>query len=51
MPPERAAIDVGSVALDDRAFREATGWAPAVALSAGLSATLAYYRAHLDRYL
>ena len=51
MPAERARIDVGSVTLDDGAFRRATGWQPRVALSTGLAATLAYYRAHLARYL
>jgi UDP-glucose 4-epimerase len=51
MPAERAAIDVGSVVLDDAAFRAATGWAPRVALQDGLAATLAYYRAHLHQYL
>ena len=51
MPADRARIDVGSVTLDDGAFRRATGWQPRVALSTGLAATLAYYRAHLARYL
>ncbi len=51
MPPERARIDVGSVTLDDSAFRAATGWAPRADLAEGLAATLAYYRRHLPRYL
>lgn len=51
MPEDRAKIDVGSVTLDDRAFRAATGWSPRVSLSAGLSDTLAYYRENLSRYL
>lgn len=51
MPADRAKIDIGSVTLDDRAFRAATGWAPAVALSDGLAATLTYYRKNLARYL
>jgi nucleoside-diphosphate-sugar epimerase len=51
MPTDRAKIDVGSVTLDDSAFRAATGWQPRVALSNGLAATLAYYRENLPRYL
>jgi UDP-glucose 4-epimerase len=51
MPDDRARIDVGSVTLDDSAFRKATGWEPRVPLSSGLASTLAWYRTHLDRYL
>jgi UDP-glucose 4-epimerase len=51
MPEERAKIDVGSIALDDRAFRAATGWTPRMALADGIARSLAYYRQHLHRYL
>lgn len=51
MPQDQARIDVGSVTLDDGAFRKATGWEPRMALSTGLATTLGYYRAHLARYL
>ena len=34
-----------------RSSRRATGWAPTVALDDGLRRTLAFYRAHFDRYV
>lgn len=50
-PAERAKIDIGSYAADDRAFRAATGWAPAVTLEEGLARTLAWFRPRLARYI
>jgi UDP-glucose 4-epimerase len=50
-PAERKAIDIGDFVFDDRAFRTATGWAPAVGLEEGLSRSLAFYRERLSRYL
>ncbi|QXM24562.1 NAD-dependent epimerase/dehydratase family protein [Elioraea tepida] len=50
-PPERAKIDIGSYIADDRAFRSATGWAPAVSLEDGLRRTLAWFRPRLARYV
>ena len=50
-PPDRAKIDIGSYVADDRAFRAATGWAPAVPLEEGLARTLAWFRPRLDRYI
>lgn len=50
-PPERQRIDIGDYYADDRAFRQAVGWQPAVPLEEGLRRTVAYYRAHLPQYL
>lgn len=49
-PPERKAIDVGSVYLDSAKIKEAIGWAPLTDLAAGLACTFAYYREHKDAY-
>jgi nucleoside-diphosphate-sugar epimerase len=50
-PEEKRRIDIGSFYSDSSKFGRATGWAPAVPLGDGLSRTLAYYRAHYDRYV
>ncbi|MEZ5291379.1 MAG: NAD-dependent epimerase/dehydratase family protein [Vicinamibacterales bacterium] len=50
-PPEKKAIDIGSFYADSARFRGLTGWTPAVGLRDGLTATLAYYRAHYDAYV
>ena len=50
-PADRAPIDIGSYAADDRAFRAATGWAPKVDLDEGLRRSLAWYRPRLSDYL
>jgi UDP-glucose 4-epimerase len=50
-PADRAKIDIGSYAADDRAFRAATGWAPRVTLEEGLARTLAWFRPRIDRYV
>jgi nucleoside-diphosphate-sugar epimerase len=49
-PADRAPIDIGSYHADDRAFREATGWAPRVDLDEGLRRTLDWYRTRLADY-
>jgi len=49
-PPEKKAIDVGSVYNDDTRLRRATGWTPKVDLREGLTRTLEFYRAHRDHY-
>lgn len=49
-PPERKAIDVGSVYLDSTKIREALGWEPTTSLAEGLKKTFAYYREHKDAY-
>jgi UDP-glucose 4-epimerase len=50
-PPERKRIDIGDFYADTAKIRRALGWEPTVALRAGLEKTLAFYRAHQDRYL
>jgi UDP-glucose 4-epimerase len=50
-PPEKKNIDIGSFYADSSKFRDATGWAPTVALPDGLTSTIAFYRAHFDRYV
>ncbi|WP_345893063.1 NAD-dependent epimerase/dehydratase family protein [Roseomonas acroporae] len=50
-PADRKAIDIGSFHADDRAFREATGWAPRHGLAEGLRMTLDWFRPRLASYL
>jgi UDP-glucose 4-epimerase len=50
-PPERRRIDIGSYYADDSRIFAAIGWQPSTSLGAGLGATLAYYRRHLERYV
>ena len=50
-PTERRSIDIGDYWADDGLFRRTTGWAPKVDLATGFDLSIAYYRAHLDRYL
>jgi UDP-glucose 4-epimerase len=50
-PADRAPIDIGSYAADDRAFRAATGWWPRTSIDEGLRLTLDWYRAHLPDYV
>ncbi len=50
-PNDRAAIDIGSYHADDRAFRQATGWAPKVDLKDGIARSLNWYRTRLPAYL
>jgi len=50
-PPERKRIDIGDFYADTSKIRQTLGWKPAVALREGLTRTLAFYRAHQDRYL
>jgi UDP-glucose 4-epimerase len=49
-PAEKKAIDIGSFYADSTKFKTATGWGPAVPLDEGLRRTIAFYRAHFDRY-
>jgi len=50
-PPEKKAIDIGSFYTDASRFKAATGWAPTVTMREGLTRTVAFYRAHYDRYV
>jgi UDP-glucose 4-epimerase len=50
-PDDKRRIDIGSFYSDSSKFSKATGWKAGVTLEDGLRQTLAYYRAHLDKYL
>ncbi|HEX6511711.1 MAG TPA: NAD-dependent epimerase/dehydratase family protein [Chloroflexota bacterium] len=50
-PPDRKAIDVGSVYVDDGKLRESLGWQPTTDLRQGLERTAAFYRQHAEHYL
>jgi UDP-glucose 4-epimerase len=50
-PLDKKAIDIGSFYADSTKFHAATGWAPQVLLDEGLRRTVAFYRAHFDRYV
>ncbi|MBV9596337.1 MAG: NAD-dependent epimerase/dehydratase family protein [Chloroflexi bacterium] len=49
-PPERKAIDIGSIYVDDRKLRRVLKWRPRVDMREGLSRTIDFYRAHRDEY-
>jgi len=49
-PPDRKAIDIGSIYVDDAKLRRVLGWAPTVDLREGLTRTVAFYRAHREHY-
>jgi UDP-glucose 4-epimerase len=50
-PDEMRRIDIGSFYSDSSKFQRVTGWRPAVDLRDGFGRTLAYYRAHFDKYV
>ena len=50
-PADKKAIDIGSFYSSSAEFKAMTGWQPAVALRDGLVRTIAFYRAHFDRYV
>ena len=50
-PAEMKAIDIGSFYADSSRFTAATGWRPRLGLREGLGRTVAFYRAHLAKYL
>jgi len=50
-PPEKKPIDIGDFYADSSKFTRVTGWKPSTPLPDGLSRTLAFYRAHFDRYV
>jgi UDP-glucose 4-epimerase len=49
-PPDRKAIDIGSIYVDDRKIRRVLKWRPSVDLREGLSRTIEYCRAHRAEY-
>jgi UDP-glucose 4-epimerase len=49
-PPERKAIDIGSIYVDDRKIRRVLKWRPHVDMRDGLKRTINFYRAHRDEY-
>jgi nucleoside-diphosphate-sugar epimerase len=50
-PDDKKRIDIGSFYSDSTKYARATGWRPTIGLRQGLDRTLAYYRAHFDRYV
>ncbi len=49
-PPERKAIDIGSIYVDDRKLRRVLKWRPRVEMREGLARTIDFYRAHRAEY-
>jgi UDP-glucose 4-epimerase len=50
-PDDKKRIDIGSFYSDSSKFSRTTGWKPDVGLRDGFTRTIAYYRAHLPRYV
>ena len=50
-PSDKKRIDIGSFSTDWSKFATATGWRPITGLRTGLERTVAFYRAHLPRYV
>jgi UDP-glucose 4-epimerase len=50
-PPDKKAIDVGSVYADSSKLMQATGWRQTIGLEEGLRRTVAFYRTHYDKYV
>jgi UDP-glucose 4-epimerase len=49
-PPERKAIDIGSIYVDDRKIRRVLKWRPRIDMREGLARTIEFYRAHRAHY-
>jgi UDP-glucose 4-epimerase len=49
-PPEKKAIDIGSVYSSSAKINEACGWKARVSIEEGLLTTLDYYREHREHY-
>jgi UDP-glucose 4-epimerase len=49
-PPDRKAIDIGSIYVDDAKIRRVLGWTPTVDLREGLKRTVEFYGAHRGQY-
>jgi nucleoside-diphosphate-sugar epimerase len=50
-PADKKAIDIGSVYSSSAKLTAVTGWKPTTELADGLARTIAFYRAHFDRYV
>ena len=50
-PEDKKAIDIGSFYSDSTKFQTTVGWQARVPLREGFRRTVAYYRAHLSKYL
>ena len=50
-PADKKAIDIGSFYADSSRITRVLGWRAVTTLEAGLQRTVAYYRAHLHRYV
>jgi UDP-glucose 4-epimerase len=50
-PADKKAIDIGSFYSSSAKLTAATGWQPTTELADGLARTIAFYRAHFDRYV
>jgi UDP-glucose 4-epimerase len=50
-PPEKKAIDIGSVYSDSSKFKATVGWEARMPMRDGLARTVAYYRENLRHYL
>ncbi|HYN09503.1 MAG TPA: NAD-dependent epimerase/dehydratase family protein [Vicinamibacterales bacterium] len=50
-PDDKRRIDIGSFYSNSTKFSTLTGWKPEITLRDGFNRTLAFYRAHLDKYL
>jgi UDP-glucose 4-epimerase len=49
-PADRKRIDIGGFTSDDTLFRTVAGWAPRIGIAAGLTRSLAFFRANLAHY-
>jgi UDP-glucose 4-epimerase len=49
-PPERKAIDIGSIYIDDRKIRRVLRWRPTIDMAEGLARSIAFYRANRAHY-
>lgn len=49
-PPEKKAIDIGSVYADYTKIQRALGWEPRTSLRDGLEQTIAFYQQHREQY-
>jgi UDP-glucose 4-epimerase len=50
-PPDRKQIDIGDYYSDFASIRQVLGWEPRVSEEEGVTATLEFYRKHLEKYL